>query len=93
MIFNNPDSIYNFTTYHLRIKTVIHYFLLRKRRYQPYSLAIMGYLLADEGKKITSLFIPFYITLEINGFFQIFGIDILFKFTINIWMDYVSIMY
>ena len=53
----------------------------------------MGYLLADEGKKITSLFIPFYITLEINDFFQIFGIDILFKFTINIWMDYVSIMY
>ena len=44
-------------------------------------------------EKQEKYFIPFYITLEINDFFQIFGIDILFKFTINIWMDYVSIMY
>lgn len=85
MIFNNPDSIRDFTAYHLRIKTVIHYFLLRKRRYQPYSPAIMGYLLAVEGKKVTSLFIPFCIALEIFlkiDFFQIFGIDILFEFII-----------
>ena len=66
MIFSNPDSIHDFTAYHLRIKTIIHYFLLRKRRYQPYSLAIMGYLLTVEGKKITSLFIPFCIALEIK---------------------------
>lgn len=86
MIFNNLDFIFNFTTYHLRIKTVTHYFLSRKRRYQPYSLAVTGYLLAVEGKKITRLFIPFCITLEINKnySFQIFGIYILFEFTINI---------
>ena len=43
----------------------------------------MGYLLAVEGKKVTSLFIPFCIALEIFlkiDFFQIFGIDILFEF-------------
>lgn len=90
MIFNNLDFILNFTTYHLRIKTVTHYFLSRKRRYQPYSLAVMGYLLAVEGKKITRLFIPFCITLEIKKI--IFFRFLEFTFCLNLLLIFEWIM-
>lgn len=56
-MFSNPYPVYEFKTYHLKIKTIFHWFLVRKRRCQSYN---KRYLWIIESWKITILCRQFY---------------------------------